>query len=96
MSGYVIFDAEVTDPDLHAQFRDGVDSFLPAYGGSHVVRGGQIDVIEGSWNPTFLAMIEFESVEQARDFINSPEFASLADLRARCTGNRNVVLVAGT
>ena len=40
-------------------------------------------------------MMEFESVERAREFLNSDEFTGLADLRSRCTGNRNVVVVAG-
>ena len=95
MSGFVIIDVEVTDAELHAQFRDSVDAFLPSFGGKHVVRGSQIDVIEGNWSPSHLVMMEFESVERAREFLTSPEFTGLAELRARCTGHRNVVVVSG-
>ena len=95
MSGYVIIDVEVTDEELHTQLRDQINDFLPSFGGKHVVRGGQIDIVGGSWHPTHLVMMEFESVERAREFLNSDEFTGLADLRSRCTGNRNVVVVAG-
>ena len=95
MSAYVIIDVEVTDEELHTQFREQVNAALPSYGGKHVVRGSEIDVIEGSWRPPHLVIMEFASPERAREFINSPEFTSLAELRSRCTGNRNVVVVAG-
>lgn len=95
MSGYVIIDVEVTDSELHTQFREQLNNVLPSYGGKHVVRGGQIDVVEGSWHPTHLVIMEFESVEQGRAFLDSPEFTGLQEIRSRCTGNRNVVVVAG-
>ena len=94
MAGYVIIDIEVTDSELQEQLRDQVDAMLPGYGGKHVVRGGQIEVIEGSWQPHLIVM-EFDSVERAREFVNSPEFTGLNELRARCTGNRNMVVAAG-
>ena len=95
MAGYVIIDVEVTDPELHAQFREQVDAALPAYGGKHVVRGGQPEVIEGSWHPSSLVIMEFANEARAREFIDSPEFTGLAELRSKCTGNRNVVVVVG-
>lgn len=95
MAGYVIIDVEVTDPELHAQFREQVDIALPAYGGKHVVRGGQPEVLEGSWHPSSLVIMEFANAGQAKEFINSPEFTSLQEMRSRCTGSRNVVVVAG-
>ena len=95
MAGYVIIDVEVTDPELHAQFREQVDLAMPAYGGKHVVRGGQPEVLEGSWQPSSLVIMEFADAERAKEFINSPEFTGLQEMRSRCTGNRNVVVVAG-
>ena len=59
MSGYVIIDVEVTDSELHTQFREQLNDVLPSYGGKHVVRGGQIDVVEGSWHPTHLVIMEY-------------------------------------
>lgn len=95
MAGYVIFDVEVTDPELHAQFREQVDTILPAYDGKHVVRGGQLEVLEGSWHPSSLVIMEFANAEQAKEFVNSPEFTGLREMRSKCTGKRNVVVVAG-
>ena len=94
MSAYLITDVEVTDEGLYAQFREQVSPVIESYGGRFVVRGGEIEVNEGVWTPRRLAIMEFDSMEQARSFLASPEYQALGDIRAR-SSNINVVLVEG-
>ena len=94
MSAYLIADVEVTDEDVYAQFRERMTPTLEAYSGKFIARGGEIGVIEGSWNPNRLAIVAFDSMEQARAWLASPEFKELNDIRTS-SSNINLVLVEG-
>ena len=94
MSAYVITDVEITDADLFGQFFERVTGTVEAHGGKFVARGGEIEIRLGSWTPKRLAIIEFGSVEQARAWLDSPEYTALDDLRSRAA-NINMVLTAG-
>ena len=94
MSAYLITDVEVTDESLYAEFREKMTPAIESYGGKFIERGGEIEVIQGSWTPTRLAIVEFESMEQARAWLNSAENHALDDIRTR-SSNINMVLVQG-
>lgn len=94
MSAYLIADVEITDESLYAQFRERMTPTLEAYSGRFIARGGEIAVIDGSWNPKRLAIVAFDSMEQARSWLASPEFKELDDMR-NSSSNINLVLVEG-
>ena len=94
MSAYLIADVEVTDESLYAQFRERMTPAMESYGGRFVARGGEIEVVDGSWNPTRLAIVAFDSMAQARSWLASPENKALDDIRAR-SSSINFVLVEG-
>lgn len=79
--GYFIGDIEVTDPDTYAKYAAGVPETVALYGGTYLVRGAQGEVAEGSWTPKRLVVLEFESLERAKAWYNSPEYADLKKLR---------------
>ena len=81
MPGYVIGNINVTDPDAFEVYRGMVPATIAAYGGKYLVRGGVADVVEGSWSPSRLVVLEFESVQKAKEWYNSPEYADLKKLR---------------
>ena len=39
------------------------------------MRGGAIEVMDGDWSPDRIVVIEFDSVEQARAWLTSPEYS---------------------
>ncbi len=94
MSAYLIADVEVTDESLFTQFRERMTPAIESYGGRFIERGGEIEVIEGSWAPKRLAIVRFDSMEQARAWLDSSENHALDDIRHR-SSNINIVLVQG-
>ncbi len=94
MSAYLIADVEITDESLYAQFRERMTPTLEAYSGRFIARGGEIEVFDGSWDPKRLAIVEFDSMEQARSWLASPEFKELDGIRTG-SSNINLVLVEG-
>ena len=85
MPGYVIGNINVTDPDAFEQYRGMVPATIAAYGGKYLVRGGVADVVEGDWTPNRLVVLEFESVERAREWYNSPEYTPAKAVRLKAS-----------
>ena len=79
--GYLIGDIEVTDPETYAKYAAGVPETVAAFGGKYLVRDASGEVFEGSWSPKRLVVLEFESLERAKAWYNSPEYADLKKIR---------------
>ena len=94
MPAYFIVDNEVTDPAGFEEYRKQVPGTLEKYGGKILVRGGQMQTLEGDWKPKRIVVTEFPSIEQARRWYDSEEYRPLRALRLR-TARGSVVLVEG-
>ena len=94
MPAYVITDVEITDANLYGQFIASVTGTVEAHGGKFVVRGGEIEVRLGDWMPTRLAILEFDNLQQIHEWLESPEYTALDDIRSR-SANINMVIVEG-
>ena len=89
MSAYCFFDVlEVTNPEQMEAYRAQVFATVAKHGGRYRVIGGNCHVVEGCWQPAFPVMIEFPSMEAARGWYDSPDYAPLkALLLAATRGN---------
>ena len=94
MSAYVVAEVEVTDPAVYEEYRKLVPATIAKYGGKFLVRGGAVEVKEGGWQPKRLVVLEFASMDQARKWYASPEYAPALALRARAARSK-VLLVEG-
>ena len=94
MAGYVIVHNEITDEPLFAEFRQRVAATIEAHGGRYLVRGGATEVIDGDWVPERIVVVEFDSVDQARTWLSSPEYTAIKDIRVK-SGKASVIIVEG-
>ena len=94
MAGYVLADVDVTDPDKFGEYRDAVEPTVEKYGGRYIVRGGANEVVEGTWMPNRLVVIQFESLERAKEWYYSDEYRGPMGLRHE-SAISNVVIVEG-
>ncbi|TFY98561.1 DUF1330 domain-containing protein [Ramlibacter rhizophilus] len=94
MPAYVINDMEVLDPALLDEYKKLSPPTVAQYGGRFLARGGRTEVLEGSWTPRRLVILEFPSIEQARAWAESPEYAPAKALRQRAARS-NIVVVEG-
>lgn len=58
-----------------------VPSTLEPFGGQFLVRGGQIDVVEGAWTTPRLVIIAFPSLDHARDWYHSDAYQAIITIR---------------
>lgn len=94
MAAYVIAEVNVTDPQLYDQYRKLVPATVEKYGGRFAVRGGAVETKEGGWSPSRLVVLEFPTMEQARKWYHSPEYAPALAIRLKAA-NAKVILAEG-
>lgn len=94
MAAYLIGDIEVTDPAAYDEYRKMVSDPVAKYGGRFIVRGGTVVPKEGGWTPKRIVVLEFPSLERAKAFYDSPEYAAALALRLKATNSR-LILVEG-
>ena len=81
MSAYVVVQVDIKDPVRYADYRKMVPPSIEKYGGRFLVRGGKTQTLEGTWAPDRFVLVEFPSVEQAKAWWASPEYAEARALR---------------
>ena len=94
MSAYVVVDIDVTDPEGYPEYIKLAPATITAYGGKYLARGGKTEVLEGVWIPKRLVILEFASAEQAKAWLESPEYRPARQIRHR-TAVSNMVVIEG-
>ncbi len=67
---------------------------LEPYGGRYLVRGGEVQILEGDWLPPRLVILEFDSVALARSWWESEHYAPAKALR-QASADTRMILVEG-
>ena len=94
MSAYVIVDITIQDPDGYARYKEMATDTVGLYGGRYIARGGRTEILEGDWTPTRVVILEFDSVDRARQWLESPEYRDARQLR-HATARTNMIVVEG-
>jgi uncharacterized protein (DUF1330 family) len=94
MAAYVIADIDVQDPVRYDDYRKMVPASIAAYGGRFLARGGKVESLEGPWQPKRTVIVEFPSVERAKAWWDSEEYAPAKALR-RSASQGSLILLEG-
>ena len=92
MPAYVLVDIEVRDPETYEKYKALAPPAIAAHGGRYLARGGRTEVLEGSWSPRRAVILEFPSLEQAKAWWASPEYAEGKALRQSCATTDMIVV----
>jgi uncharacterized protein (DUF1330 family) len=83
MPAYVIVNVVTTKPQEYERYKEMAQKTVAQYGGRYLVRGGPMSVLEGTWRPTRIVVLEFPTYEKAHEWWNSSEYAPAKELRQR-------------
>jgi uncharacterized protein (DUF1330 family) len=92
MPAYVIVETDITDPERYEQYKAASPAAVAAGGGRFLVRGGELVVLEGDWQPTRLVMVEFEDLAAAKRWYESELYQAAKALRAGAARMRMVAV----
>jgi uncharacterized protein (DUF1330 family) len=92
MAGYIAVQISINDPRTYERYKLLAPPSIAKYGGKYLIRGGKTEILEGSWSPTRFVVLEFPSVEHAKKWWDSPEYAEAKALRQSCADTQMVLL----
>ncbi len=81
MTAYVVARVKVTDPEQYKRYTARTPDCVASFGGRFIVRGGETVTLEGPEFSDRMVIIEFPSLERAKEFYNSPEYTEIKALR---------------
>ena len=93
MPAYVIVDVDVTNPEQYAKYRELSGIAFSANDVKVLVRGGATTVLEGR-EPGRVVVLQFDSVEHAKRWYDSPEYRQARAARAGAAV-MNMLIVEG-
>ena len=92
MPAYVIVEVSITDPVEYEEYKKLTPAAIAAYDGRFVVRGAQTESLEGNWQPERIVVLEFPSVERAKEWWNSELYSKAKVIRQRAAKTKMIVV----
>jgi uncharacterized protein (DUF1330 family) len=94
MKAYIIVDVTIHDQSVYEQYRKLTPDSLIPFGGKFLVRGGDTETLEGTWEPGRVVVLEFPSKEQAKAWWSSEQYEVAKKIRQR-SAYTQMILVEG-
>ncbi len=92
MAAYVVVEIEVKDGQRYERYKQLAPPSIAKFGGKYLARGGTTETLEGPWSPKRLVILEFPTLERAREWWASEEYAEAKALRQACAATKMVLL----
>lgn len=94
MAAYVVVQVDVHDPVKYENYKKLVPPSLEKFGGRFIARGGKTETLEGNWAPKRFVIVEFPSVERAKAWWASRDYAEAKALR-QATASTQMIVAEG-
>ena len=94
MAAYVIVQVTVSDEETYTKYREQVPATIAKYGGEYLVRGGDMEILEGEWPAPRCVVLKFKDKGSALAWHGSAEYMGPMALRHKAA-HTNAVLVDG-
>ena len=92
MPALVLVEVSIHDPELYESYKKLTLGSLVPFEGRFVVRGAQTESLEGDWNPERLVILEFLSVQKAKDWWASEEYTKAKNIRYQAAKSKMLVV----
>ena len=92
--GYLIAEVDVHDAALMQRYGSKIPETLAPFQHQYLVRGHNIQALEGDPPKGGIVVIQFESAAKAREWYDSPAYAAVRPLRQQAAASR-IFIVEG-
>lgn len=80
MAAYVIYQADVVDPIRYEEYRKKAAPSIAAAGGRYIIRGGDVEVLEGTLPASRTVVVEFPDRKTLLEWYHG-EYVEIRKLR---------------
>ena len=92
---YVLVDTKISNNENYEIYKSKAKPIAEKFGGKYLTRGGEMDVVQSDlWSPTRLVLVEFPSIEKARAFHSSEDYADVKKIRIE-NAESTLVIIEG-
>ena len=81
MAAYLIAEHLISNAARFEEYRSKVAPMIERFGGRYVTRGGSHEILDGTWRPTRVVVIEFPDMAALKSWYDSPEYQPLIAIR---------------
>lgn len=92
MAAYIISRVRITDPKAMADYMAEAPRTVAEFGGRYLVRGNDVQALEGTWEHERMVVVEFPDKAAALGWYHSAQYAPLREVRQRSA--ETVILLA--
>ena len=82
MAAYIVARVNVTNWDKYHEYVKVTPNVVEKFNGKFIARGGDMATLEGPEELQRIVILEFPTLEKAREFYESPEYQEARRLRA--------------
>jgi uncharacterized protein (DUF1330 family) len=94
MPAYILADVTITNEEQMKEYRVWSSKAMQEFGAEIVIRGGAMEVLEGSWSPQRVVMLKFRDRAHARAYYDSATYTHARKVREGA-GTINMIVVDG-
>ena len=94
MAAYIIVNIDTAGSPEYDTYKEMAQDTVTQFGGRYIVRGGPMHLLEGEWQPKRLVVLEFPTLERAREWWESEAYAPAKALR-QSLAHTEMVLISG-
>ena len=92
--GYVLLQVNVNDPEVFKRYPELSEKIISKFGGKYLFRGGEFEVLEGSWDFKRNVLLEFDNIIRAKEWYQSSEYHEALKIRLNSTTS-NLIIIEG-
>ncbi len=92
MSVFMIVQVAIDDPDDYQNYTRLSGPLIKKYGGNILVRGGNVETLEGDQCTDRIVVVEFPNAEAVRSFYHSEEYQQASLIRRRCSNAQFIIV----
>lgn len=81
MAAYFIVQSTIGDEARYQRYREAVVPLIARFGGKFIVRGAQVEALEGRHDGRRMVIFEFPSIDAIHAFWNSPDYVPVKKIR---------------
>ena len=92
MPAFVIIELSIFNKEEIVEYQKLAPIAITHFEGKFLVRGGQITSLEGDWNPERIVVIEFPTVERAKEWWNSEIYSKAKSIRQKVAKTKMIIV----
>ena len=90
MPAYIVTRVNIINSEAMSEYQEQVPPLVQAFGGKYLMRGTDVEALEGAWEHQRMVILEFPTREAALAWYHSPEYAPL---KAQRQANTDAVIL---